>query len=297
MTEKTVLITGSSSGFGRLIAQSLAQAGHTVYASMRDLKGKNAQTAQELLEWSVAQQYKLHTLELDVLDEQSIKNAVASITESNGHIDVLVNNAGSLAIGISECFTPLEVMHCFESNCFGHFRVMREVLPHMRQRRDGLVIHIGSVTSRIISPFQGPYVAAKSAWDALAQTMHFENTRYGVDSVIVQPGAYTSGTNHFGNALHPHDPQREASYSLIEDVPARLVEHLDGLVAPGTRMDVNEVAEQVRAIIAMPKGQRPFRVVVDPQHHGAAEINAVSDTMQNQFMKRMDILDLLHVTT
>lgn len=293
--KKVILITGASSGFGFLMAKTLANAGHTVYASMRGTTGKNATVVETLNRWAETEKVNLKIIELDISDDVSINRAVEQITVSEGRIDVLVNNAGMLVVGISECFTPEQLAHCFEINVFGHFRVSRAVLPQMRKRRDGLIIQIGSVTSRIVSPFQGPYVAAKAAWDNLAQTMHFENTRYGVDSVIIQPGAYTAGTNHFQNAVSPADTEREDSYSLIKDVPAQLAARLNSLIAPGTRTDIEEVAEKVLQVIQMPKGTRPFRVVVDPQHHGATEINEVAERMQLSFMERMGIEDLLNV--
>lgn len=292
---KKILITGASSGFGLLMAKTIARAKHTVYASMRGVNTKNAAVARELETFARENSLSIKSVELDILSDISINAAVAQIIAETGKIDVLINNAGMLTVGVSECFTPEQVMQCFETNVVGHFRVSRAVLPRMRERGDGLVIQIGSVTSRVVSPFQGPYVAAKAAWDNLAQTMHFENTRYGVDSVIVQPGAYTAGTNHFPNAVHPADREREKTYSLIADVPAQLAARLNDLIAPGVRRDLEEVAETVLQIIETPKGTRQFRVVIDPQHHGAAEINRVADEMQQQFMRRMKIEDLLAV--
>ena len=150
-------------------------------------------------------------------------------------------------------------------------------------------------TSCIISPFQGPYCASKAAGDILAETMHYENTRYGVDSVIVQPGAYTAGTNHFGGARHAADDAVTAQYDRIADLPPKLAARLASLARPGARTDADEVAERIRDVIAMPAGSRPFRIVVDPQHHGADEVNDVRGRMQRDFMRRFGIEDLMTV--
>lgn len=126
--------------------------------------------------------------------------------------------------------------------------------------------------------------------------MHYENTRYGIDSVIVQPGAYTSGTNHFGGAVKPEDVAVVPAYERINDLPPKLAERLNSLAQPGARIDAAEVAEKIRDVIALPPGQRPFRIVVDPQHHGAQEVNEVRYRMQADFMRCFGIADLMTVS-
>lgn len=125
--------------------------------------------------------------------------------------------------------------------------------------------------------------------------MHYENSRYGIDTVIVMPGAYTSGTNHFAGAQHAADTAVAELYDRINDLPPQLAARLDGLNQPGHRTDAEEVAEKIRDAIALPKGSRPFRVVVDPQHHDAAEVNDTAAAMQRQFMTRFGIDDLMTV--
>ncbi|MDX2147607.1 MAG: SDR family NAD(P)-dependent oxidoreductase [Planctomycetota bacterium] len=291
-SSKCILVTGASSGFGLLMSKALARAGHRVYASMRGLRDKNVKASAEITSWATGEKVAIHPLELDILSDASCDRAVEEITAREGQIDVLINNAGMLVIGVSECFTPDQVLACLNTNVVGHFRVCRAVLPAMRAREDGLLIHIGSVTSRVISPFQGPYVAAKTAWDALAETIHYENARYGIDTVMVQPGAYTGGTNHFAGAQRPADAARESQYSRITDVPAQLVSRLGSLVPEGARTDPDEVAEEVVKVVAQPKGSRPFRIVVDPQRHGAEHVNAVAASVQHDFMRRMGIADM-----
>lgn len=295
MAGKIIVITGAATGFGNLAARTLAQAGHVVYASMRDTRGKNRAAAEQLAATGKENGWALYPLELDVLSEDSCKAAAAAIQTAHGRVDVVVNNAGMLVIGVTEAFTPEQLLKVFDTNAVSWLRVNRAFLPDMRKRNDGLLVYVGSVTSRILSPFQGPYVASKAAGDALAETMHYENSRYGIDSIIVMPGAYTSGTNHFGGAQHAHDEAVAAQYDRINDLPPKLAARLDSLNVPGHRTDALEIAEKIRDAIAMPKGTRPFRIVVDPQHHGAQEINDVASRMQADFMRRFGIDDLIKV--
>lgn len=293
---KVIVITGAATGFGRLAAETLAEAGHIVYATMRDIGGKNAQAAADIRQRAEEKGWELQPLELDVLSESSCKMAAQKVVGVNQRVDVVVNNAGMLVIGVTEAFTPEQLLRVFDTNAVSWLRVNRAFLPFMRQQNDGLMVYVGSVTSRILSPFQGPYVASKAAGDALAETMHYENTRYGIDTVIVMPGAYTAGTNHFGGAQHAEDKGVESQYDRINDLPPKLAARLDSLNQPGLRTDALEIAEKIREAIALPKGQRPFRIVVDPQHHGAQEINEVATRMQADFMKRFGIADLLEVS-
>lgn len=296
MTRKVIVITGAATGFGRLAAETLAEAGHVVYATMRGVEGRNAASAAELSAMSKTRGWELHPLELDVLSEDSAKLAAERVMLEQQRIDVVINNAGMLVIGVTEAFTPEQLLRVFDTNAVSWLRVNRAFLPFMRRQGDGLLLYVGSVTSRILSPFQGPYVASKAAGDALAETMHYENSRYGIDSVIVMPGAYTAGTNHFGGAQHAADDAVTAQYDRISDLPPKLAARLDSLNIPGHRTDALEIAEKIRDIIAQPKGERPFRIVVDPQHHGAEEINAVASERQADFMERFGIADLLKVS-
>ena len=295
MESKVVIVTGASSGFGRITAEMLAEAGHIVYASMRGLNGKNADKAQQMQQQAKERGWQLYPIELDVTSEESAKSAAAKIVKEQNRVDVVVNNAGMLVVGVTEAFTPEQMLKVFNTNAVSWLIIGRAFLPYMRQQEDGLIVYVGSVTSRILSPFQGPYVASKAAGDVLAEVMHYENTRYGIDTVVVQPGAYTSGTSHFAHAVQAKDEEVTAEYDRINDLPPKLANRLDDLIEPGARTDIAEVAEKIRDVIAQSKGQRPFRIVVDPEHHGAAEINEVAEKMQRKFMKRFGIEDLMQV--
>jgi NAD(P)-dependent dehydrogenase (short-subunit alcohol dehydrogenase family) len=295
MSSKVILITGAATGFGRLASETLARAGHTVYAGMRDLTSRNKDNAASITALAKAENLKLKPIMLDVNEQISCMQAVQNVLAAEGQLDVLINNAGMLVIGVTEAFTPEQALEVFNTNTVSWLRMNRAVLPHMRSSGHGLIVYVGSVTSCILSPFQGPYCASKAAGDILAETMHYENTRYGVDSVIVQPGAYTTGTNHFGGARHAEDTAVTAQYDRINDLPPKLAGRLAGLSQPGLRTDAAEIAEKISEVINMPAGSRPFRIVVDPQHHGAQEVNETRGRMQRDFMRRFGIEDLMDV--
>jgi NAD(P)-dependent dehydrogenase (short-subunit alcohol dehydrogenase family) len=295
MTKKSevVLITGASSGFGRLTAVTLARAGYTVAAGMRDLKGRNAQPAADLRALSDAEGLTIDTVELDVQSQSSADAAVDEILTSHGHLDVIVHNAGHMVLGPTEAFTVEQIAEVYDTNVLSTQRVNRAVLPHLRARKDGLLIWVGSTSTRGgTPPYLAPYFAAKAAEDSLAVSYAAEVARFGIDSVIVVPGSFTTGTNHFAHAGHAEDVDTAAAYDavlpgLMDQVGARLAE-----LAPDDA-DPEEVARQIVRVVDTPKGQRPFRVHIDPADDGAEEVNAVGDRVRRDFYARIGLDDLL----
>lgn len=172
MTDRqVVLVTGAGSGIGRAVAEVLARAGHCVYASMRSVADLNKARAEEFAQMSNAEQIDLRTVELDVACEGSCRSAVDRILFEQGRIDVVVNNAGMLMVGITEAFTPEQVARIIDTNAISWLRVNRAALPAMRRQGSGVLIYIGSTTARIHEPFLGPYIASKVAGEALAEVM------------------------------------------------------------------------------------------------------------------------------
>jgi NAD(P)-dependent dehydrogenase (short-subunit alcohol dehydrogenase family) len=206
---KKILITGASAGFGFNATKALAERGHTVYATMRDMEGKNAGKAKALTDWAKQGGHDVHVLELDVTKESSVNRAVAQAVE-NGGIDVLINNAGVGVMGLQEAFTLDQVEKLFEVNVFGVLRTNRSVLPHFRKNGAGRIVYISSGLGRLVLPFLGPYTATKFAIEALAQTASYELEPLGIRSVIVQPGAY--GTTFMQNSIMAGDDQRTGEY-------------------------------------------------------------------------------------
>jgi NAD(P)-dependent dehydrogenase (short-subunit alcohol dehydrogenase family) len=158
-------------------------------------------------------------------------------------------------------------------NAVSWLRVNRAVLPVMRRAGKGLLVYTGSGINRMPDPFTGPYAASKAAGDVLAEVMALETARYGIETVIVQPGAYTSGTDHFKHAVGPLDHEVARQYGKLEGLSDQLANRLDGANLPGRRTDVGEVAEAIRDIVAMASGTRPKRIDIDPQGREVGKIN------------------------
>jgi NAD(P)-dependent dehydrogenase (short-subunit alcohol dehydrogenase family) len=188
-----ILVTGASSGFGQLITRTLLEDKHQVVASMRNLEGRNSKAASEL------QSLGAKTVEIDVTHDSSVNKGMSEAIELLNGIDVVVNNAGVGVLGLQETFTAEDWKKLFEVNVFGVQRVNRSVLPHMREKRSGLLIHISSLLGRVVMPFYGPYNSSKFALEALADNYRVELSSFGIESVLVEPGGY--GTTFVDNLL------------------------------------------------------------------------------------------------
>jgi NAD(P)-dependent dehydrogenase (short-subunit alcohol dehydrogenase family) len=292
-----VLVTGAVTGIGNLTARALATAGHTVYASVRDIDGRNAAHADALVELGGREGLDLRVVELDVQSEASAEAAVARILDEMGQLDTVVHNAGHLYVGYVEAFTPEDVQRLFDINVLGIQRVNRAVLPHMRKRRSGMLLYVGSTTSVVVPPFMGPYVASKSAADALAQVTSYEVNPFGIETTIVMPGPFTQGTEHFPNASHAGDEERSRAYAELDPLVARNEEATSALFPPGVDAHPRAVAEEITRILALPAGTRPFRTVVDFSNAGVDVVNKVLRQAQEKFVTRLGFGDLLHVKT
>jgi NAD(P)-dependent dehydrogenase (short-subunit alcohol dehydrogenase family) len=294
MSKKIILITGASSGFGRLTAEALAKAGHSVYASMRDIASRNAKNAAEMAEMSAANGIDLRAVELDVQSEPSTNAAVEKIVAESGQIDVLVHNAGHMMFGPAEAFAPEQFAQQYDVNVLGTQRVNRAVLPHMRAQRQGLLVWVSSSsTAGGTPPYLSPYFAAKAAMDALAVQYARELARWGIETSIVVPGAFTKGTNHFANAGRPADEARVAEY---EAGPykgfAEEVQKAFAAIVPDDA-DIEGVANAIVEIVDMPFGKRPFRVHYDPTEDGANVGFTVTDRLRAEMLHRVGLSDLL----
>jgi NAD(P)-dependent dehydrogenase (short-subunit alcohol dehydrogenase family) len=184
VSPKIILITGCTSGIGRESALLLARQGHRVFAT-----GRSLEALAELRE-----QANLETLVLDVTQPDSIQACLGDIdrlTAGDG-IDVLINNAGYAVTGPLECVSPESLQAGFEVNVFGLMRLTQLVIPRMRQRRSGRIINISSIVGRITFPLEGAYVATKHAVEALSDALRLELAPFGIDIVIIQPGAIRS---------------------------------------------------------------------------------------------------------
>ena len=291
---KTILISGASSGFGALAARLLADAGHTVYAGMRDVNGRNAEAAKTAADYSTEHGVDLRSVELDVSSTDSVTAAVATVRAESDHLDVLIHNAGHMVVGPAEAFTPEQLAALYDTNVLGTQRLNRAALPHMRERGDGLVVWVSSSSSRGgTPPYLAPYFAAKAGMDSLAVSYALELARFGIETSIIVPGSFTRGTNHYAHSGHPADQDVVAAYEaryagLMDDLAVRMneIEPVDA--------DVTEVAKAIVTVVDTEKGKRPYRVHIDPSDDGAALVFAVGDRVRAEFLRRVGLDDLLH---
>ena len=257
-----VLITGSSTGFGYLAAKTLVHAGHDVFATMRGLESKNSAQAESLTKDASSAKGTLHLLELDVNSDDSDASAVAQALRLEGAIDAVINNAGYGCSGYAESLTVEQFQQLFDTNVFGVQRVNRAVLPHMRERGSGLLVHVSSAVGRMVFPFISAYLASKWALEGLAESYRYELAPTGVDSVIIEPGAF--GTNFFQNMVPGADDERLGSYGELAQAPQAMFEGLGDVISGPAAPDPQLVADALLALIETPTGSRPVRTVVDP---------------------------------
>jgi NAD(P)-dependent dehydrogenase (short-subunit alcohol dehydrogenase family) len=289
-----ILITGSSSGFGSLTARALAHAGHAVYASMRETTGRNAPQVKEVEEYAAAHRLDLHPIELDVLSQESTDGALKTIVSENGRIDIVIHNAGHMVFGPAEAFTPEQLAQLYDTNVLSTQRVNRAALPHFRMQAKGLVVWISSSSTRGgTPPYLAPYFAAKAAMDSLAVSYASELARWGIETSIIVPGAFTSGTNHFKNAGSPNDKARAAEYDsgVYNGISNQIQKGLAAIEPPDA--DVAAVADAIVKVVDMPFGKRPFRIHIDPAQDGCEVVNAVADHIRAEFLRRIGLDDLL----
>ena len=291
---KIILVTGASSGFGRLTVEALAKAGHTVYASMRETTGRNAPEVAKVAAFSQAHDVDLRTVELDVLSQDSVDAAVAKVIADTGHIDVLVHNAGHMAFGPAEAFTPEQFAQLYDVNVLSTQRVNRAVLPHLRRQKQGLVVWVSSSSSAGgTPPYLAPYFAAKAGMDAMAVSYARELARWGIETSIIVPGAFTAGTNHFAHSGRPADEARVAEYEAgpNKGLGEKILEAFGAIVPPDA--DASAVAEAIVNVVDAPFGKRLFRVHSDPTQDGADVSFAVMDRVRAEMLHRMGLGDLL----
>jgi NAD(P)-dependent dehydrogenase (short-subunit alcohol dehydrogenase family) len=292
---KVILVTGASSGFGRLTAEALAKAGHTVYASMRDTAGRNQPQVEAIAAFSKQHNADLRTVELDVQSQDSADAAVAKVVADAGRLDVLVHNAGHMSFGPAEAFTAEQFALLYDINVLGAQRVNRAALPLMRGQKQGLLVWVSSSSSAGgTPPYLAPYFAAKAAMDAMAVQYARELARWGIETSIVVPGAFTKGTNHFTHAGTPADKARAAEYEAgpYAGFGAEIQKAFAAIVPEDA--DVAEVAAAIVELVGAPFGTRPFRVHIDPSQDGADVGFTVLDRLRAEMLHRVGFSDLLN---
>lgn len=289
-TRKTILVTGSNSGFGRLIVETLARQGAHVFAGMRDPNGKNAQAAVELRALAEQEHLALDIVSLDVTDDASVQQAIDAVLQKSSRLDVVVNNAGVSYLGPLEAFSIAQVQQQFETNVFGVWRVNHAAIPAMRAQKSGLLLQIGSVVGRLAFPFLGLYGATKFALESLTESYRYELAPYGIDAVIVEPGTYPTTISK--NRVTSGDSERLAPYTQA----------MGAFMAPffaenrsETPPDPQEIADVVAHLVAQPAGTRPLRTVVAvaSQRLYPQAINATAEQATREYLESLGVLPLV----
>lgn len=283
--KQVVLITGASSGFGRLMALTLARNGFSVFASMREMNGKNARSAEGLRAIAAKESLALEPCEMDVTDEASVNKCVSGAIAKGGRLDVLINNAGFGYNGLTETFTLAQTRNIFETNVFGAQRTIRAVLPQMFKQKSGLLLQVSSGGGRIVLPGMGLYCATKHALEALTECYRYELASSGIDSVSLQPGAYK--TELFGKIDRGDDPARAGKYGAAAEMPTRVDSLLNNTTA-----DPQEIADAALKIIRTPFGQRQLCYRIGTGGIGVEQINAVTDEVQAKLLQALRLADL-----
>jgi NAD(P)-dependent dehydrogenase (short-subunit alcohol dehydrogenase family) len=283
-SKQVVLITGASTGFGRLFTETLARKGHTVFATMRDPGGRNAKNAAEIRALAEKDSLPVHVLEMDVTKDASVEKAVDAAIAKAGRIDVAINNAGYYLSGLEETVTTEQAQRLMDTNFMGPVRVNRAVLPHMRRQRSGVIMHVSSGAGRMVLPSAGFYCASKFALEALAEAYSYELAGQGIESVILEPGAYE--TPVFGNTVRGADEARTDTYGAAKEIPTKLNAGLSSNAG-----NAQDVADEVLRIVETPAGEKQLRYFISPRNYGINEINALSKQVQTKALEAFGLTD------
>lgn len=278
------VITGTSSGIGKLATETLARAGHTVYATMRESNGRNSESAENLRGFAEHEGVSVRVVEMDVQDAASIDKAFEQILSEQPHIDAVVNNAGLMSIGLAEGFTEAQAEHQIDVNLMGPVRVCRAILPHLRRQGSGLLIHVTSIVGRILFPGCALYCASKFAHEAYAEVLHYELSGTGVESVIVEPGPYP--THLLSNSPGPEDLDRLTGYGELANLRQRFTEHFGQLFSSPESPQPQEVADAILRLVELPSGTRPMRTVCGLDF-GATEVNRTLAPFQAEVLRAL----------
>jgi NAD(P)-dependent dehydrogenase (short-subunit alcohol dehydrogenase family) len=283
---KNIIITGSSNGFGLKAAKDFADKGNKVYATMRNPNGKNANAKADLENHST----NIKVVDMDVTDEASVKEAMATILAEAGSVDVLINNAGIMYLGITEAFSVEQAKFQMETNYFGAIRVMQAVLPSMRKAGSGLIINTSSLVGRMSPPFFGTYTATKHALEGYTQALRYEVSPFGVDVVMVEPGPFGTGLLASGQA--PAHSEVLETYGELAGVPIAMGENFAQMLQSEDAPDPQWVVDAYLKLAELPFGSRPTRTVVGITW-GVDEINQLTQPIQDRVLQEMQLESVL----
>lgn len=280
--KRNVVITGSSSGFGRKAVKDFADKGYQVFATMRSPEGKNVAIKTELEAYSDS----IHVVDMDITSDESVKIAIANVLAKVGKIDILINNAGVMYLGITEAFSIDQAREQMETNYYGAIRTIQAVLPSMREARSGLLINTSSMVGQLSAPYFSTYAATKHALEGYLQGLRYEIAPFGIDVAIVQPGPFPTGLSNAGQ--QPTRTDILDSYGELANIPAALFEEFGKFMQSDQAPDPQMVVDTYIKLADMPAGKRPTRTTVG-MVWGVDVINAAKQPIQDRVLKEMQL--------
>ncbi|NMM50069.1 SDR family oxidoreductase [Marinigracilibium pacificum] len=276
---KNILITGCSSGFGYNAAKFLADKGHHVYATMRNVAGKNSAPANELTDYSD----NIEVVEIDVTNDASVNKGIKKIDQ----LDVLINNAGLGYGGPLEAFTAQEVIDQLDLNIVGTFRMAKAVLPMMRKQGNGLIIQVSSTAGRAAFPGFGVYHASKWGLEGMSEALRYELAPLGIEVVLVEPGPFD--TNFFGNVVMPKDEEVAKAYGHVMEFQQGFGSQVQSMFEDkDAPTDPQVVVDIFNELINMEPGTRPIRTVAGLDF-GYREFNKATEKYRKDTLAFMNI--------
>ena len=277
---KNILVTGCSSGFGRLMAEDFARKGATVFATMRNTPRPEAEELETLAE---TEGLDLHVIEIDVMSDEQVSSGVAKAEEiAGGAIDVLINNAGIGYAGPIELQDMQATQLIFDTNVYGPHRMSRAALPAMRRARSGLIFNISSQLGRVIVPSAGHYSPTKFALEAMSEAMAYELAPFGVEITIIQPGGYP--TKIWENGVQYTDAVIDRAEEDRANAYETHIQMARGLMTGNYSTDPMDVPTAIAEIIALPAGSRPLRRPVHPRAEAMYAANSAMAQIQAQVL-------------
>jgi NAD(P)-dependent dehydrogenase (short-subunit alcohol dehydrogenase family) len=261
--------------------RAFADRGDRVWGTMRDTAGRNAAKKAELEAYSP----RITIAEMDVTSDASVAEGFAAIL-ADGPIDILINNAGIMYIGMTEAYSVAQAAEQMDTNYFGAIRAMQAVLPSMRAAGRGLIINTSSLAGRVSVPFFGTYCATKHALEAYSQSLRYEVSPFGIDVALVEPGPFPS--NLLAAGKPPARADVLASYGDLGQVPSAMVAGFAQMLASDEAPDPQLVVDAYLSLADAAPGKRPTRTVVGITW-GVDEMNAFTQPRQDALLKEMQL--------
>ena len=280
LSGKAILITGCSSGFGRLSAEHFARLGATVFATMRNTPRPEAEQLRQL---ASDEKLDIRVMRLDVLLDDEVADAVGGAEREIGRgLDVLVNNAGLGITGPVEVQDMEATRLAFDTNVFGCHRMVRAVLPNMRARKQGHIFNISSQLGRVIAPFAGHYSATKFALEAMSEQLAYELVPHGVGVTVIEPGGYP--TKVWVNRNRYTTELKERSLEMHLAGYPQMVERMGKEDGSGRSADPMDIPRAMAKVLGMPQGTRPLRLPVSGGGIPQLAINEVCAQTQLEWL-------------